>query len=129
MEAPDQDLSARLTAVRAEMTRHGLDFLIVRSTDRYLNEYVPHEESTREWLTGFTGSLGDALLGLDDAWLFVDGRYHTQADREVDLGRWTVVKNTLGVTNERACGERIIELAKDRADALTVGYEPDTSLG
>ncbi len=125
MEAPDQDLSARLTAVRAEMTRHGLDFLIVRSTDRYLNEYVPHEESTREWLTGFTGSLGDALLGLDDAWLFVDGRYHTQADREVDLGRWTVVKNTLGVTNERACGERLIELAKDRADALTVGYEPD----
>ncbi len=126
MEALDQDLSGRLTAVRAEMTRRGLDFLIVRSTDRYLNEYVPHEESTREWLTGFTGSLGDALIGHESAWLFVDGRYHTQADREVDLSRWTVVKNTLGVTNERACGDRLIELAKERtASPIVVGYEPD----
>ncbi len=124
MEPQATDRSARLTAVRAEMKRLGLDYLIVRSTDRYLNEYVPHDESTREWLTGFTGSLGDALVGHESAWLFVDGRYHAQADREVDLSTWAVVKNTLGVSNERACGERLIEIAKERGE-VAVGFEPD----
>jgi Xaa-Pro aminopeptidase len=125
MEALDQSPAARLAAVRAEMLQRGLDLLIVRSTDRYLNEYVPHDESTREWLTGFTGSLGDALVSHDEAWLFVDGRYHTQADREVDLSLWTVVKNTLGVTNERACGERILEITKALSAGVIVGFEPD----
>lgn len=124
MNAAPTDLAARLDAVRAEMKRLAVDYLIVRSTDRYLNEYVPHDESTREWLTGFSGSLGDALVGHEQAWLFVDGRYHTQADREVDLSRWTVVKNTLGVSNERATGDRLIELARERG-GVTVGYEPD----
>ncbi|MFO0609548.1 MAG: M24 family metallopeptidase [Polyangiales bacterium] len=115
----------RLDAVRAEMARQGLDYLVVRSTDAYLNEYVPHAESTREWLTGFTGSLGDALVGRSEAWLFVDGRYHVQADREVDLARWSVVKNALGVSNEKATGDKLIELAKDVAEDLVVGFEPD----
>ena len=124
MSEATPDHAARLAAVRAEMQRLALDYLIVRSTDRYLNEYVPHDESTREWLTGFSGSLGDALVGREAAWLFVDGRYHAQADREADLTRWTVVKNTLGVSNERACGERLIELAKSQGATLAVGYEP-----
>jgi len=117
--------AARLAAVRAEMARQGLDYLVVRSTDGYLNEYVPHAESTREWLTGFTGSLGDALVGRSEAWLFVDGRYHVQADREVDATRWAVVKNTLGVSNEKATGDKLIDLAKDVAEDLVVGFEPD----
>lgn len=128
METPtDVSMPAaqRLARVREEMARQGLDYLVVRSTDAYLNEYVPHEESTREWLTGFTGSLGDALVGHTEAWLFVDGRYHVQADREVDLSRWTVVKNALGVTNERATGEKLIELARGAPRALVVGFEPD----
>jgi hypothetical protein len=53
-----------LARVRGVMRDLGLDALIVRGTDRYLNEYVPHAESTREWLTGFTGSMGDALMSL-----------------------------------------------------------------
>ena len=118
---------SRLALVRDTLAREGLDALVVRGTDRYLNEYVPHAESTREWLTGFTGSLGDALVTRDGAWLFVDGRYHSQADREVDLGLWTVVKNALGISNESACATRLTELAKGRdADRpLVVGYEPE----
>lgn len=115
---------ARLARVRDEVLRLGLDALIVRSTDAYLNEYVPHAESTREWLTGFAGSMGDALVTADGAWLFVDGRYHAQADREVDLGCWTVVKNTLGTSNEAACASRLEELSRGREGApMTVGYE------
>lgn len=125
--APLLTSSARVAAVRAEMRRAGVELFIVRGTDRYLNEYVPRAESSREWVTGFTGSTGDALIGLDAAWLFVDGRYHVQADREIDAGVWTVVKSAFGVTNERALGEKLIELAaKCEGDAaLAVGYEPE----
>jgi Xaa-Pro aminopeptidase len=119
--------AARVAAVRAEMRRAGVELFIVRGTDRYLNEYVPRAESSREWVTGFTGSTGDALIGLDAAWLFVDGRYHVQADREIDAGVWTVVKSAFGVTNEKALGEKLIELAaKCEGDAaLAAGYEPE----
>src|SRR5687768_6491637 len=74
--------SARIASVRARMRERGIDAVLVRSTDRYLNEYVPTAESTRVWLTGFTGSMGDALVTGDRAVLFVDGRYTLQASQE-----------------------------------------------
>ncbi len=118
--------SARLASLRAVLEAEGLDVCIVRSTDRYLNEYVPRAESAREWLTAFCGSLGDAMVGRDRAWLYVDGRYHTQADREVDLGQWTVVKGTQSYTNEAACAETVrgLALALPEGATLRVGYEP-----
>ena len=74
---------SRLDVVRQRMKEAGVDALVVRSTDRYLNEYVPDDESTRRWLTGFTGSMGDAVLTPDALHLVVDGRYTLQATREV----------------------------------------------
>jgi len=116
----------RLDALRTVLAAEGLDACIVRSTDRYLNEYVPRAESAREWLTGFCGSLGDAMVSRDTAWLYVDGRYHTQADREVDLALWTVVKGALSNGNEAACAETVRALCKALPDGtkLRVGYEP-----
>lgn len=74
--------AARLGALRALMKERGIDALVVRSTDKYLNEYVPSDESTREWITGFSGSMGDALITGDRAILVVDGRYTLQAAQE-----------------------------------------------
>lgn len=73
---------ARLAALRERMRERGLQAVVVRSTDAYLNEYVPEAESTRVWLTGFTGSMGDGVVTGDRALLFVDGRYTLQAARE-----------------------------------------------
>lgn len=81
----------RLETLRAYMAQNGLDGLVVRTQDRYLNEYVPPEYATREWLTGFTGSTGDAVVTLTEAYLCVDGRYHLQAEQEL-TARWSVVK-------------------------------------
>lgn len=119
-------MAGRLEGVRAAMRAKGLDALVVRGTDAYLSEYVPEAESGRVWLTGFTGSLGDALVTLDRAWLFVDGRYHVQADRELDAARWSAVKNPLGVGNESACAAKLAEIAGALGDGqtLAVGYEP-----
>ena len=72
-----------------------IDYLLVNSTNEYLVEYSALSENARYTLTGFSGSTGDALLTRDNIYLFVDGRYHTQADNEVRAGV-TVVKLQLG---------------------------------
>jgi Xaa-Pro aminopeptidase len=122
----DAEMAGRLERVRAAMRARGVDALVVRGTDAYLSEYVPEAESGRVWLTGFTGSLGDALVTLDRAWLFVDGRYHVQADHELDAALWTAVKNPLGLANETSTAHKLAELAGALAEphTLAVGYEP-----
>ena len=73
----------------------GVDYLLVNSTNEYLVEYPALSENARYTLTGFSGSTGDALVCEDNIYLFVDGRYHTQADMEAKEGV-TVVKLQLG---------------------------------
>ena len=63
-----------------------IDYLLVNSTNEYLVEYSALSENARYTLTGFSGSTGDALVTKDNIYLFVDGRYHTQADNEVKAG-------------------------------------------
>lgn len=72
-----------------------LDYLLVCCTNEFLVEYPALSENARYTLTGFSGSTGDALITKDNIYLFVDGRYHTQADNEVKDGV-TVVKLKLG---------------------------------
>jgi Xaa-Pro aminopeptidase len=71
-------------ALNDELTRQGLEVALIPSSDAYLSEYVEHKDNPRILLTGFTGSMGDALYFSADqrAELFVDGRYHLQADQE-----------------------------------------------
>ena len=59
-----------------------IDYLLVNSTNEYLVEYSSLSENARYTLTGFTGSTGDALVTKDKIYLFVDGRYHIQAEQE-----------------------------------------------
>jgi len=59
-----------------------IDYLLVNSTNEYLVEYSSLTENARYTLTGFSGSTGDALITMDKTYLFVDGRYHSQAEQE-----------------------------------------------
>ena len=72
-----------------------IDYLLVNSTNEYLVEYSELSENARYALTGFTGSTGDALVTPEKIYLFVDGRYHTQAEQEVKQGI-EIVKLQLG---------------------------------
>lgn len=72
-----------------------IDYLLVNSTNEFLVEYSALSENARYTLTGFSGSTGDALITEDKIYLFVDGRYHTQADNETKK-EVTVVKLQLG---------------------------------
>lgn len=72
-----------------------VDYLLVSSTNKYLVEYPELSENARYTLTGFSGSTGDALITFDKIFLFVDGRYHIQADFEAKPNI-TVVKLLIG---------------------------------
>src|SRR5215471_10074980 len=74
----------RLSRLRTELARRGVDGFLVPRTDEYQGEYVPASAQRLAWLTGFTGSAGLAVVLKEKAAIFVDGRYTLQAAAEVD---------------------------------------------
>ncbi|WP_322405278.1 aminopeptidase P family protein [Massilia luteola] len=85
MPAPDTPdvRAARLAQLRAAMARHQVDAVIVPSADPHLSEYLPGRWKGREWLSGFTGSVGTFIATRDFAGVWTDGRYYTQAEQEL----------------------------------------------
>ena len=77
---------------RLFLEQEQIDYLLVNSTNEFLVEYNDLQRNSRYFLTGFSGSTGDALVSKDNVYLFVDGRYHIQADLEVNHEDITVVK-------------------------------------
>jgi Xaa-Pro aminopeptidase len=73
----------RLARLRAAMARHQVDAFIVPSADPHLSEYLPGRWKGREWLSGFTGSVGTFIATADFAGVWTDGRYYTQAETEL----------------------------------------------
>src|SRR5580693_2905697 len=83
-------LTARLSAFREELARRNLTGFVVPRADQQQNEYVPPSEERLAWLTGFTGSAGQAIVLAQAAALFVDGRYTLQAAKQVDRKAWSI---------------------------------------
>ncbi|HOW46057.1 MAG TPA: aminopeptidase P family protein [Rubrivivax sp.] len=73
----------RLARLREQMARDGVDALLVPSSDPHLSEYLPARWQGREWLSGFTGSMGTLVVARERAALFADSRYWVQAEREL----------------------------------------------
>ena len=85
-----ENSAARLSALRAVMRKQGADWFLVPHCDEHQNEYLPERAERLAWLTGFTGSAGFALVGLKQAYLFVDGRYTVQAQSQTDNSCFTL---------------------------------------
>ncbi len=73
----------RLTALREELVREGLDGFLIPRADAHQGEYVAPRDERLAWLTGFTGSAGFCAVLADVAGVFVDGRYRTQVKAQV----------------------------------------------
>jgi Xaa-Pro aminopeptidase len=83
-------LTARLSAFREELARRNLTGFVIPRADQQQNEYVPPSEERLAWLTGFTGSAGQAIVLAHEAAVFVDGRYTLQAAKQVDTRAWSI---------------------------------------
>jgi Xaa-Pro aminopeptidase len=73
----------RIDKVRDALKRHGLAAVLVPSSDPHLSEYLPERWQGRQWLSGFTGSMGTLVVTLDTAAVFADSRYWVQAEAEL----------------------------------------------
>ena len=73
----------RIEKVRDALRRNGLVAVLVPSSDPHLSEYLPARWQGRQWLSGFTGSMGTLVVTLDTAALFADSRYWVQAEAEL----------------------------------------------
>ncbi|MDF1759274.1 MAG: aminopeptidase P family protein [Coxiellaceae bacterium] len=87
----------KLTALRQQMADYNLDFYYVPSSDAHQDEYVPEVWQRRQWISGFTGSAGDVLVGKDEAYLWTDGRYVLQAEQELDMSEFKLMAQLQGV--------------------------------
>ncbi|HEX4585735.1 MAG TPA: aminopeptidase P family protein [Burkholderiaceae bacterium] len=81
---PSAIVGSRIASLRAAMQRHGLSAWIVPSSDPHLSEYLPERWQGRQWLSGFTGSVGTLLVTERFAGVWVDSRYWLQAEVELD---------------------------------------------
>ena len=73
----------RIAQLRSAMKEQGLAAWLVPSADPHLSEYLPGRWQGREWLSGFTGSVGTLVVTLDFAGLWVDSRYWVQAENQL----------------------------------------------
>ena len=87
------NISERLTVLRREMERENIDIYIVPSDDFHQSEYVGEYFKARQFVTGFTGSAGTAVITKNMAGLWTDGRYFIQAEKELAGSGITLFKS------------------------------------
>lgn len=74
----------RVAKLRELMKAEGIDAYVIPTADFHQSEYVGEHFKARAYITGFTGSYGTAAIVMDDAGLWTDGRYFTQANTELE---------------------------------------------
>ena len=74
---------AKVAALRKLMKQQGVDAYFIPSADPHQSEYLPERWKYRAWLSGFTGSMGELIVGARQAGLWTDGRYFLQAGMEL----------------------------------------------
>ena len=90
--------SERVEALRKLMAEKGIDAYVVPTADFHQSEYVGEHFKARQFITGFTGSYGTAVITRDDAGLWTDGRYFFQATNEMAGSGIRLMKMFVGDT-------------------------------
>ena len=76
-------VNQRIEALREVMQREHLAAFILPSTDPHQGEYVPDHWKGREWISGFNGSAGTAVVTMTSAALWTDSRYFIAAEEQL----------------------------------------------
>ena len=87
-----------ITVLRQWLRDNNLAAFIFPSTDPHCGEYVPDHWKTREWISGFNGSAGTAVVTLDDAALWTDSRYFLAAEEQLKGTPFRLMKEKLAET-------------------------------
>ena len=82
--------SKKIAEIRKLLIKNKIDYYLIPHSDEYQNEFLPNYSKRLEWISNFTGSAGDVIVGIKEAYLFVDGRYTIQAQNEVNKGQYKI---------------------------------------
>jgi Xaa-Pro aminopeptidase len=102
-------INLKIKQLRSKIKDHQLSGYIVPSNDEFQSEYVPDYSNRLKFISGFSGSNGLALITLDEAIFFTDGRYILQAKQEI--GQYFQIHN-------------LTELYRNSFFKGKIGYDP-----
>ena len=91
-------IAQRLSDLRAEMKKAGVDAAIIPQADPHMSEYLASHWQARRWFSGFTGSAGDLVVTADAAYLWTDSRYFLQAAAQLEGTDIRLMKDGLPTT-------------------------------
>lgn len=86
------NIDTRLEQLRSLMKDRKIDAYIVATSDPHQSEYLADYYKTREFISGFTGSAGTAVITLKEARLWTDSRYFIQAQKELASSEFELMK-------------------------------------
>ncbi len=85
-------IAQRLSDLRDLLRREHLSAFVFPSTDPHNSEYVPDRWKGREWISGFNGSAGTAVVTLHSAALWTDSRYFLAAEEQLSGTEFQLMK-------------------------------------
>ena len=88
----NNNIKDRLQSLRELMRTEGIDAFVFPSTDPHNGEYVPDHWKGREFISGFNGSAGTAVVTNDDAALWTDSRYFLAAEEQLSGTGYELMK-------------------------------------
>lgn len=111
-------VSKKIEELRVLMKERGISIYIIPTADYHQSEYVNEYFKVRQYITGFTGSAGTAVVTEDEACLWTDGRYYIQAERELKGSGIKLFKEGLdGVPSVREYVEERVD------DQACIGFD------
>ncbi|KAG2394060.1 hypothetical protein C9374_003824 [Naegleria lovaniensis] len=93
--------SQKLDQLRQLMKQYSIWAYIIPTSDSHMSEYVASSDQRRAYISGFDGSAGTAVVTLDSALLWTDGRYWQQAQKQLDFRYWKLMKDGVDISMTR----------------------------
>ncbi len=113
----DNAYAKRIAKLRNIMKNDGIAIYIIPTSDYHQSEYTNAYFNEREYMTGFTGSAGTLVVDDAKAWLFTDGRYYIQAEKQLDGSG--IILMRAGMEGVPSVNQLITELAEKHSDNNT----------
>ena len=111
-------VNERIAKLRKLMAEKNIDFYMIPSEDFHQSEYVGDYFKSREYITGFTGSAGTALITKDEALLWTDGRYFLQAEIQLKGSEVKLMK-----TGEKGVATIVEYVKSNIREGQNVGFD------
>ncbi len=111
----NESITCRVENLRGYMKKKKLDAFIIPSNDPHMSEYTPAHWQCRQWISGFNGSAGTAVVTLEKAALWTDSRYFLAAGQQLEGTPFTLMKD--GLPDTPSIGTWLAETLSENAKA------------